>query len=216
MRKRIVGAVAAILWCSSANAATIVQTVTGSQVNPASLTLFDPLTGFDPLLGFPAGLSTLVSVQVEGTINASVGVLRTNTLDLSAATYSSSGSGSLELSPGTSFAPFSLSGTESYAAGSVGGAISLSGSLFTILTGPAVSQFRGGTSLVMPDAAFAPPVGGQLTRGGLFSYALTFTYTYDLPTPIPEPTTWAMMVLGFAGLGLIMRRRPAETGRVSC
>jgi len=216
MWRPILGAVAVALWCSFANAATIVQTVTGSQVNPGTLTLFDPLTGFDPLLPFPFGFSTLVSVQVEGTINANVGALRTNAVDLPAATYSSSASGLLALSPGTTFAPFSLSGTESYAEGSVGGAISLSGSLFTILTGSAVNQFRGSTASVIPDVNFPPPVGGQLVpRGGLISYALTFTYTYNLPAPIPEPTSWAIMLLGFAGLGLRMRWRPAERGRMS-
>jgi hypothetical protein len=25
--------------------------------------------------------------------------------------------------------------------------------------------------------------------------------------PVPEPATWAMMLLGFAGIGAVMRRR---------
>jgi hypothetical protein len=27
------------------------------------------------------------------------------------------------------------------------------------------------------------------------------------PTPVPEPATWAMMLVGFAGIGMAVRRR---------
>jgi phospholipase/lecithinase/hemolysin len=34
-----------------------------------------------------------------------------------------------------------------------------------------------------------------------------FTEVSDLPAPVPEPSTWAMMLLGFAGLGFASYRR---------
>ena len=47
-----------------------------------------------------------------------------------------------------------------------------------------------------------------LSRGeGSFGGNLTFN-------PIPEPATWAMMLMGFAGMGLVLRRRKQQT-RVS-
>jgi hypothetical protein len=40
------------------------------------------------------------------------------------------------------------------------------------------------------------------------------TYTLSITNgPVPEPATWAMMLLGFAGVGVVLRRRKA--GQVS-
>jgi hypothetical protein len=33
---------------------------------------------------------------------------------------------------------------------------------------------------------------------------------YDLKTAVPEPSTWAMMMLGFAGLGFMAYRRNSK------
>lgn len=50
--------------------------------------------------------------------------------------------------------------------------------------------------------------------GGLFT--LTGTYTirgdsgsgsFTIASPVPEPSTWAMMILGFAGVGFLAYRR---------
>jgi hypothetical protein len=35
------------------------------------------------------------------------------------------------------------------------------------------------------------------------------------PTGVPEPATWAMMLLGFGGIGMAMRRRRATDGRLA-
>ena len=42
-----------------------------------------------------------------------------------------------------------------------------------------------------------------------------FSVPPPLPTPItvPEPSTWVMMLAGFAGIGFARRRRPAKLGR---
>jgi hypothetical protein len=42
---------------------------------------------------------------------------------------------------------------------------------------------------------------------------LTLPSTFTLVTPVPEPSTWAMMLLGFAGVGyMTYRRRKAALG----
>ncbi|MEO5938887.1 MAG: PEPxxWA-CTERM sorting domain-containing protein [Sphingomonas sp.] len=41
-----------------------------------------------------------------------------------------------------------------------------------------------------------------------------FNGTANLTTSVPEPTTWAMMMLGFVGLGYTVRRRPKTSMRV--
>ena len=35
--------------------------------------------------------------------------------------------------------------------------------------------------------------------------------TFDMTSAVPEPSTWAMMLFGFAGIGFTMRRRKGET-----
>jgi hypothetical protein len=47
-----------------------------------------------------------------------------------------------------------------------------------------------------PSDAVHKIVGGEL-----------FTEVEGLPSPVPEPSTWAMMVLGFLGLGFAGYRR---------
>jgi hypothetical protein len=34
-----------------------------------------------------------------------------------------------------------------------------------------------------------------------------FSNSVIVPPPVPEPGTWAMMLLGFGGIGMAMRRR---------
>jgi hypothetical protein len=74
-----------------------------------------------------------------------------------------------------------------------------------IVTGYFESTFAGGSSLnLWPlhwDAVLQGPTGSTVISTGAATYAL-----------IPEPSTWAMMLLGFAGLGFVgyrKSRRPA-------
>ena len=46
-----------------------------------------------------------------------------------------------------------------------------------------------------------------------------FAFTYSLATPgvmaaVPEPSTWAMMLIGFAGLGFMAYRRTKKSAAV--
>jgi hypothetical protein len=51
-------------------------------------------------------------------------------------------------------------------------------------------------------------------RSGAFGWGLiSGSLTEIAVTPVPEPSTWAMMLLGFAGLGLAGYRAPRTVGR---
>ena len=56
-------------------------------------------------------------------------------------------------------------------------------------------------------------------QGTLSSAALTgtmtYTYTPSVGSPVPEPSTWAMMLIGFAGLGYAAVRRKGAVRKVS-
>ena len=54
----------------------------------------------------------------------------------------------------------------------------------------------------------AAPGTIQLTDSGGFSDAVLYRSTGGA---VPEPATWAMMLLGFAGIGASMRRRTKQT-----
>jgi len=57
------------------------------------------------------------------------------------------------------------------------------------------------------------------TSGGPGSYVVAVTATgagtvdYTLTTAVPEPMTWAMMLLGFAGLGVVGYGRRSSSSR---
>jgi hypothetical protein len=38
-----------------------------------------------------------------------------------------------------------------------------------------------------------------------------YATTYDIPTSVPEPSTWAMLLIGFAGVGYMAHRRRNQT-----
>jgi PEP-CTERM motif len=55
--------------------------------------------------------------------------------------------------------------------------------------------------------------GGTLTPATLDG-TVTYTFTPVVPT-IPEPSTWAMMLIGFAGLGYAASRRRSAASAIS-
>ena len=68
-----------------------------------------------------------------------------------------------------------------------------------------------GTNLVGLNLPFSETVRYDITFG---TGGGNFNGTANVTTAVPEPATWAMMMLGFAGLGVAVRRRPKTTVRV--
>jgi hypothetical protein len=83
----------------------------------------------------------------------------------------------------------------------------------TVAGGPPVALPL--TTAATPGTPGGPPVLSNIPLpggggGGIFSPPTTAA-TPDVPsvpvTPVPEPATWAMMILGFALMGRMLRRR---------
>ena len=75
-------------------------------------------------------------------------------------------------------------------------------------SGPALMQYSGGPThaITLLPATFGSgdyrlSFGGTTSGGGGESGTLSFF------AAVPEPSTWAMMLLGFGGIGFAMRRR---------
>ena len=188
------------VWSTPVSASTIVQNLTGNQRSPALLTLFDPALG------------TLTSVQVQGTTGLSIGLVAPQRPNLAAVDIPVTADIGVYLGPnGNPFASGPATGSESYAQGDIFGSISLSGTIFAILTGANVNQFLvGSRSVAEVNPTFPliqPQVGGRVfSPGDIAFYSLQFTYNY-VSAAVPEPSAWAMMLLGFGGIGLALRRR---------
>jgi PEP-CTERM motif len=198
MRVPVLAIVCAVALSGTAvEASTIVQNVSGTQRGGTPLALFDPALG------------TLDSVQVEGTMGWSVDLVRLGAgTPLPAVDVPYTTSGSLILLSGSPFAPTTLTGSEIYAEGSMFGSIAVSGSVFALLTGAEVDRFiiaGQPTTLIAPFGGVPVPTVGQIVfnpGSPLGSYSLAVTYNYNA---IPEPSTWAMMLFGFAAIGLARR-----------
>jgi hypothetical protein len=54
---------------------------------------------------------------------------------------------------------------------------------------------------------------GAGTLSGSLSGQVTYSYS---PAPVPEPSTWAMMLIGFAGLGYAAARRKGVLRAIPC
>ena len=80
----------------------------------------------------------------------------------------------------------------------------------TSILGPAV--YGGGSMLYLwPDDDSAPFTGYDYSPDNGYSegFALFGTRAVAVPSPTPEPTSWAMMVVGFGLAGYGLRRRRA-------
>jgi len=200
MRTGLIFALAVALGCStSAGAQQIVQSVGAPFKTQTLIQLFDP------------SLGSLNSVVVDGTVDAAFMVDRSLAGTFPAVSVSQSGL-AIFMVGGNVFDTLTLTGTENFNEGSGLGALDLSGSIFQTLTGAAALVFEQTNYSVSTTgfqvAASATPIlpdtflsGSPLAGGG---YTLKVTYNYT-PSLLPEPSTWAMMLLGFLWTGFGLR-----------
>jgi fibro-slime domain-containing protein len=88
--------------------------------------------------------------------------------------------------------------------------------VFLALNGQIVDQIGGVHSTT--DDTYTIPVGGGGTYALTLFYAdrdqvdanLQFSTTGTLTAAVPEPSTWAMMILGFLGVGFMAYRRKSN------
>jgi fibro-slime domain-containing protein len=146
----------------------------------------------------PGGAVTLESINPNFTLNATQNMFVPNGTGNSDATF---------------YQTAILTGTLTIASG---GTIHFGGDddVFLALNGVIVDQVGGVHS--QTDVNYVVPTGG--TYALTLFYAdrdqvdanLQFTTTGTLTSGVPEPSTWAMMILGFFGLGLVAYRRKAN------
>jgi hypothetical protein len=95
--------------------------------------------------------------------------------------------------------------------------VSIDGSTFNLLSDVSALQFTGSALSDITAAASIPPA--SISMSGITSVffdntipsvSSDDTVTATLATAVPEPSTWAMMLLGFAGLGFTAYRRKAK------
>jgi hypothetical protein len=77
---------------------------------------------------------------------------------------------------------------------------------FTYQGNPYELQIQGGSLSIVPIVGGVPTFNSLVN--GYVDFSLSNAQPYTPPAPtVPEPSTWAMMLFGFAGLGLIGYRR---------
>jgi hypothetical protein len=81
--------------------------------------------------------------------------------------------------------------------------------------GPATAAFIDLSSASVPDYIFATWAAGNWSLGrdtSILDYGPS--HNFALQAAVPEPSTWAMMIAGFAGVGFMAyRRRPKQDPR---
>jgi hypothetical protein len=91
--------------------------------------------------------------------------------------------------------------------------ITLDGHAFTLTSAPGAAEqwsccgVGGLGSVTLAPGDYAINLIGTLTGADAGSYSGTLN-VQPVRGAVPEPATWAMMLVGFAGMGLAMRRRP--------
>jgi hypothetical protein len=68
---------------------------------------------------------------------------------------------------------------------------------------------------LVPGEGFTQACSSGCTPGGGFGNLGTFNIDYSITaisSAVPEPSTWAMMILGFFGLGFVAYRRKQQNG----
>lgn len=81
---------------------------------------------------------------------------------------------------------------------------------------PAIPVIPGVTTQFLAETGASQDVTALLgaSAGGNFPSNITVQVQSDAVETVPEPTTWAMMLIGFAGLGFVAYRK-ARPGTIS-
>jgi hypothetical protein len=186
-----------MILCAPAQAAEVIQKIGTTSNNVSTLQLFDPVWGL------------LESVQVDYSIYfgetrvrsgdpAQIGQVFTRTVVGQIIPFSGS---SITL-PTISFPITGTVGTGLFF--DVFG----SGSNSVNFTGESVQAFVGAGVTTLNGGACCAQTGPNRPISG---FNATFTYSFTSASAVPEPTTWAMMLIGFGAVGSSMRRRVPQS-----
>ena len=92
---------------------------------------------------------------------------------------------------------------------------------FTIESGGPSAEYGGSTiTLGLGNSVLGSEGNGTIQFNGTFNsiswtnptYENWYGFTVGTVAPVPEPSTWAMLLLGFAGLGYMAYRRNTKAG----
>lgn len=222
MKKHILAlAAVAALAASPAFAATVIQNHTIAAGNAPTSSAFS-FAQFDSSLGTlnSVTLAFNAGVNTTGTLSNTSNASHTYTLTQSALANLTGGGFNLDASLLSGTSQYTLIGNKK--PGYAPASISLSGlgsDSDTLSSG--LAAFIGGGNV---DFLFSRvtnfsinPASGALNLASSLWGDATLTYDYTAPPPVtnpvggvPEPATWAMLILGFFGLGSALRRQRHE------
>jgi PEP-CTERM motif len=102
----------------------------------------------------------------------------------------------------------------------IGGAGTNWGIGTTIASGPVAPATFATTNTITPNCGFGCGGFGTFNVGGediefTVAQETTVDTTTGMTSAVPEPSTWAMMILGFCGLGFMAYRRKQRGGALS-
>ena len=220
-------AILTALVSASAEADTI-TTTTQSFICSCGSVPTPALAPFDSSLGTLTG----ITLQADTTIQWASNILNLTAPDPVFGTIDLSSSGPFNVFVNGGTYTFDVSGTRHI---SINGTVQTNGDLFVTGGGTFVldpSLFNsfvdatnncGGVGVgVCASSAFPGPSVTRVVSPNLFlqvldtavttHYSLAYTYT-PLASGVPEPSTWAMMLIGFGAIGFAVRRQP-DTNRL--
>lgn len=186
MRFALLAATAAACLSGQAEAATWVFDVTG-QFN---VSIDDNVTVFDPNIGANVIQTTRTGGVIPQTYRLSIG-----------------STGAATVTTGqTTFAGFTFLAGRSFIT-----------TIYRIVGGQVffdTASFQGDSG--QGTQCTPGPVGCRRTVGTAFTQTLvgSFVSSSDATVPVPEPTTWAMMIVGFGAVGVAMRFRSRKSHRL--
>ena len=194
------------LWAGSARAATFSLDLSGVVGNGAYSMQDNGVTHYDQWVLSLTGLDALNAITVAqgDTINATITLDQLFTIpasqQLTFVGLVLGGASFPKIDTGVSGSFALNNGLVEAAAGT--GSTTTSGQLVN-----AVVFYPPSNGSITFDSIFTSFTIDTLAQSATLDYAL-LTYTLFSPSNgVPEPATWAMMVLGFGGMGAMLRRR---------